>query len=177
MSQDMDILIGLAALIFFGGGFVYAIWLWIKDIFGLHEKHEPQPESPAKPKPKIQTLTSTPAVAATAPTASPASSSSISGNTWLALGIAGLLVVAVLPFPIGFYTLLRIAVAGSALFLVSLLWERHRLVGGLLIAVAVLFNPIFPVWLNKEIWTVLNIGTAVIFLTAAWKVQRLPGVH
>jgi hypothetical protein len=173
----MDALIGLAVVIFFVVGFGYAVWLWVKDLFGLHKEPEQEPVSPAKPRPKVQTATRAPAVPAVTRTANSVASSEISGSTWLALGIVGLLLAAVLPLPIGFYTLLRVVVFGSALFLVSLLWELHRTVGGLLIAVAVLFNPIFPIWLNKEIWAVLNIGAAIIFLTAAWKVQRLPRDH
>ena len=155
------------------------LFLSIRDtfgpLFGFKPASEQQPETTTKPAPRSQSAAGRSAAAGTTAATSPASSG-IAGSTWLALGVAGLSLIAILPFPIGFYTLLRIVVCGSALFLVSILWERNRAISGWLIAIAVLFNPIFPIWLTKEIWAVLNAGTAVIFSIAAWHVQRLPAV-
>jgi hypothetical protein len=76
-----------------------------------------------------------------------------------------LLLVALLPLPYGYYTLLRIAVFACAGYLayVSLgASQRGSLVTFSIIAL--LFNPIIPVHLDRDIWFFIDIGVAVYFI-------------
>lgn len=85
---------------------------------------------------------------------------------WLAPAIA--LAIAVLPLPYGYYMGLRWFVTGTAIFLA---WKEYELNQNtansytwIFGAIALLYNPIFPVHLFKLLWVILNIGTAAIFL-------------
>ena len=101
---------------------------------------------------------------------------------------AGAMAIAVLPMPGGYYSALRILVCGFALWLLwinrssqsaseakphgdsqpqpSLLLGRLE-VGGLL-ALAVLFNPILPIYLGERLlWAPINILGAALFFWLA----------
>src|SRR5690554_1769773 len=103
----MDLFVGIAGVIFLAAGFCYAIWLWIKDIFRLEKDPGLEAASFVKPRPVGQTATPAHTIAATNASAKPVTFSGVSGSTWLAVGIAALLLLAVLPLPIGFYMILR----------------------------------------------------------------------
>lgn len=84
---------------------------------------------------------------------------------WLAPAV--LLCGALAPLPYGYYTFLRLATCGAAVFLAWTEYDRGRSVTPWLIAlagVALLFNPIVPVHLNRHVWMYLNIGTASLFV-------------
>lgn len=78
---------------------------------------------------------------------------------------AAMLLLAVLPLPYGYYTLLRLAVCGLAGYLA---WAHATREGTdawvfALGGIAVLFNPIIPVHLTREIWAFIDVATAVAF--------------
>lgn len=83
---------------------------------------------------------------------------------WLLPGL--MLIAAVLPLPYGYYTLLRIVVSLAAAFICySVFIEENRVstwtaVFGFL---ALLFNPIIPVYLSRETWFALDLAGATIF--------------
>jgi len=69
-----------------------------------------------------------------------------------------------LDWPYGYYQLLRIVVCGSAAFTAFVAHETGKAWGmWLFIGLAVLFNPIAPIHLDRESWTVLDLLTAAIF--------------
>ena len=75
--------------------------------------------------------------------------------------VVAMLGIALLPLPYGYYTLLRLVVC------VAFAWSAvdcfgRGLVGWAVIAgvLALLYNPFVPVYLERELWMVLNIGTA-----------------
>lgn len=77
-----------------------------------------------------------------------------------------LLLVAVLPLPYGYYTFLRIVIFLAAISLALQRYHALGRVGGLSIAfglMAVLFNPVFPIHLAREIWIVSNFVGAAVF--------------
>jgi uncharacterized membrane protein YccC len=82
---------------------------------------------------------------------------------------AVLLLMAVLPLPYGYYTFLRVSVTTCALLVAWFAYTEKGeptvwvLVFGL---VAILFNPLIPIYLSRGIWFYLDIGIAVIF--AVW---------
>ena len=81
-----------------------------------------------------------------------------------------LCLVALWPIPVkGFYTLLRIVVTiGAVVSVLVLIGKSHRLwiyFAGL----AVVFNPIIPVHLTKELWAIIDVAAAGSFLWVATK--------
>jgi hypothetical protein len=89
--------------------------------------------------------------------------------TWAAPLV--LLIVAVGPWPYGFYTLLRLAVFCAAAFLAySSLAKgspRPRL-GWVFVGLALLYNPVFRVHFDRETWSLINLVSAVPFGVLGW---------
>jgi len=72
----------------------------------------------------------------------------------------------------GYYVLLRWVVTISALFLLSLAYESKKTFWLFLMGmVAILFNPIIPVNLDKETWVVIDFIVATIFLISIFKMK------
>jgi len=70
--------------------------------------------------------------------------------------------------PYGYYTFTRIVVCGSAAFITYISWKESENVISHLWAVmfglvAVLFNPIVPIYLKRTTWFSIDIGIAIIF--------------
>ncbi|GAF92770.1 unnamed protein product [marine sediment metagenome] len=80
---------------------------------------------------------------------------------------AGALLIALLPLPYGFYTLMRLVVCGAAIILAYQEYLLHNQMSGWLVIFAVLallFNPLIPIYLTREIWAPIDIGAAIIFV-------------
>lgn len=77
---------------------------------------------------------------------------------------ASLLFLAVLKMPIGYYTLLRVVVFIGALLTILSLYDK--IIWAIIFtAIAILFNPIIPVYLYlKAYWIPLDIITGILFL-------------
>jgi FtsH-binding integral membrane protein len=76
-----------------------------------------------------------------------------------------LLLAAVHRWPIGFYTALRLVVCGSAIYLA---YRAHQLQKGFWVwifgAVAVLFNPLVPVYLRRTQWRWFDGAALLVFM-------------
>ena len=88
---------------------------------------------------------------------------------WLVPAVA--LLVALAPLPYGYYTLMRIVVCGAAAFIAYSTFSKEGSVslwvlvmGGL----AILFNPLIPIHLSRELWAPIDAISAVVFL-AHWR--------
>ncbi|MFA4994172.1 MAG: DUF6804 family protein [Bdellovibrionales bacterium] len=83
----------------------------------------------------------------------------------LAAVLCALLFLAIAPLPYGYYTFLRIAICvASAIFLYAAWSENNKSIwvfvwGG----IAILFNPIIPIHLSKEVWGVIDIFVGMLF--------------
>ena len=78
-----------------------------------------------------------------------------------------LLILAFLPWPYGFYNLLRLIVCVVSAWLAYEQWKHDDAVSGWVVAlstVALLYNPLLPIHLTREIWMVLNLVTVGLFL-------------
>ena len=75
-----------------------------------------------------------------------------------------LLVLAILPLPYGYYTFLRPVVCFTAVFLAWFSYKQQRVrwvwIMGLL---ALVFNPIIPLYFGREFWIFVDLVAAVIF--------------
>ena len=78
-----------------------------------------------------------------------------------------LLLVALIPWPYWYYNLLRLAVFAVSVWIAYEQWQNDDSFSGWVVAfglIALLYNPFLPVHLTREIWSVLNFGTAALFL-------------
>lgn len=75
-------------------------------------------------------------------------------------------------FPYGYYTLLRWVVSAGAVFLVYISHQLKKTFWVFLMAlIALLFNPIAPIHLDKETWVIINLIVAVLFLVSIFKTK------
>jgi uncharacterized membrane protein len=96
------------------------------------------------------------------------------GST-LILVPAALLVIALMPMPYGYYTLLRIIVAFGAACIVWTEFSRANSPTSwavLFALVAVVFNPFIPVHLSREVWAWLDVFAASMFAVYWWFERR-----
>lgn len=90
---------------------------------------------------------------------------------------AALLFLALVRLPIGYYTFLRIAVTIGALLLLHHHWKRGGINAWVVLfgAVAILFNPIAPIYLgDRALWLPFNLAGGVLFAVAAIAMPRTP---
>ena len=87
-----------------------------------------------------------------------------------------LLILALLPWPYGYYKLLRLIVCLVSVWLAYGQWRLDNAISGWVVALgatAILYNPLFPIHLTREIWSVLNLITAGLFLGHLLALKRL----
>ena len=82
-----------------------------------------------------------------------------------------LVVIGVFELPYGYYTLLRLCLCGAAVAVIFLAYDSLNEVSRWLFgAIAVLYNPIIPIYLgDKSVWIVLNVITVLVF----WFIFRM----
>ena len=85
-----------------------------------------------------------------------------------------LLFVAAADLPYGYYQFLRLATCGAAVYMAwRLLSVRANDPEGWgLAAICVLYNPLFPVHLERSIWVWVNIATAAAFIVIGLRSRR-----
>ena len=75
------------------------------------------------------------------------------------------LVLALLPLPYGYYMLLRIGMCGVLAYLASLsLHARLKGLTWVLGCAALVYNPIAPLHLGRDVWLIVNLLTIVLLL-------------
>ena len=89
----------------------------------------------------------------------------------LLIAVCTLLGLALLPMPYGYYMFLRLAVCAYAVFVFLQEQKKGVCFGSVsTAAIALLYNPIFRVHLEKDVWMWVNAGTIALFLSimAPW---------
>jgi hypothetical protein len=84
-----------------------------------------------------------------------------------------MLFLAILPFPYGYYTLLRLVICGTAIYLVWFTKNINR--QGWMWAmgfITLLFNPIIPIRLDRGTWGVIDFVAAILFIVVLFKIKR-----
>ena len=85
----------------------------------------------------------------------------------LALIVAAMLVGAVAPLPYGYYQFLRWITCGVAVFIAFEAYSWKKIWATWVFGIiAVLFNPLIPVHLTKEIWQPIDLVCALLFGTS-----------
>ena len=91
----------------------------------------------------------------------------------LALAASALLVLALADLPYGYYTFLRIVVCATAVFgafkATSINAEGWTLILG---GIAVLFNPIIPIHLGRNVWALVDLLAAGLLTVSAFLLSR-----
>lgn len=93
---------------------------------------------------------------------------------WLCIASGIILLLAIIPtWPYGYYILLRWAIFTSSI-LVAVGFYNSKLTGWSLIfgGIAFLFNPIFPIYLSRQMWTPIDLLSAVLFFIAAYSKRK-----
>jgi len=90
--------------------------------------------------------------------------------------IPGFLLIAapIVSFPYGFYTFLRLSISISAGFIIYLRNKKVKKVDTISIIFAViviLYNPIIPIHLTREIWMPINFISAVVYFYGFYKIK------
>ena len=86
--------------------------------------------------------------------------------------VSAMLLLAIADLPYGYYTILRIIVtivAGITAFIAS---EQDNEIWMILFgAIAILFNPIIPIYLDKDTWVVIDVIVAILFGLSTFTVK------
>jgi hypothetical protein len=83
---------------------------------------------------------------------------------------AAMLFAAVARWPYGYYQLLRWVVCGAGIYTSVIIYQSKaslRWATWLLVALAILFNPLVPFDLARETWRFANLAGGVLFLSVA----------
>ncbi len=84
-----------------------------------------------------------------------------------------LLLLALLPLPYGYYTFLRIICCGVFAYLgIHALDDSKTIFAYILFGVAIAYNPIIRIHLNREIWSVVNVITIAITLISIIAIRK-----
>jgi hypothetical protein len=86
-----------------------------------------------------------------------------------------LCIVPFFKFPYGIYTLLRIVVTLSAAFIIYNNYKKTNNINPTIVifsTILIVFNPIFPIRLNKEIWLPIDLITAAIYFYNYIKIRK-----
>lgn len=95
-------------------------------------------------------------------------------NTKSFLIISGLtLILAIFPLPYAYYQFLRIFIFFSAGF-VSFKFLEQKLIPWVFVfgTIALIFNPIVPIYLDKSSWVVIDFIFALLFFSAMQSVRH-----
>lgn len=87
--------------------------------------------------------------------------------------IAVLLLIAILPLPYGYYSFLRWVTCGIAAVTSFIAYQwGFKWAPWVFIPLAILFNPILPIHLTKEIWQPIDIIAAILFSGSAFVFKK-----
>jgi len=81
-----------------------------------------------------------------------------------------LLLACMARWPYGFYTFLRFAVCASAIYMVVFASVmRNKFWFWMMLGIAVLFNPLVPIYLSRMVWGPIDFLTAMVFAASIFK--------
>jgi len=77
----------------------------------------------------------------------------------------------------GYYQILRWVVAGVTGYSAYLAYEQEKTGWTWILAIAaILFNPISPIHLTRDTWSIINLVVAVIIFVSIFKVKAWPKI-
>ena len=86
---------------------------------------------------------------------------------------ATLLFIGIFPLPIGYYTLLRLIVTAAAAYIAYDTFQKGEQSGWVWVFgfVAIMFNPLIPIYLDKELWIIIDFAAAILFIAYSRRVN------
>lgn len=90
--------------------------------------------------------------------------------------MAALMLIAIKDLPYGYYTFLRISTFLSSIALACVYSKKYSSLFISFIIVGILFNPIIPIHLTKDIWRYINILVGIFFMINVYFL-RIPATH
>jgi len=95
---------------------------------------------------------------------------------WPVVASSVVLFLSALPMPYGFYTITKIIVTASSIYYAYYLYIALQKKGfwfWCFVAVAILFNPIMPIYLySKMLWGAIDIVVAILFIIFVFKFKK-----
>jgi len=89
-----------------------------------------------------------------------------------------MLLLTLAPWPYGYYQLLRFVVCGAAVYVAVTAYKWQRTwVTWLFGFIAVLFNPLIPIHLSRDIWQPIDLISAILFLVAVLILKKPPELN
>lgn len=86
---------------------------------------------------------------------------------------AAMLLAAMWKWPYDYYTVMRLAVCGAAVFVAYKAWTFKRVWGVWAFGfVTVLFNPLVPVHFERGTWQVIDLAAAAMFIAGVVVLRR-----
>lgn len=86
---------------------------------------------------------------------------------------AGFLFFGILPLPYGYYTLLRLVVCGVFAWAAFISFEKNKAVlPWIFVVLALIFNPIIKIYLQKEVWVIINLCSGLLLIFVSKKIQQ-----
>jgi len=89
--------------------------------------------------------------------------------------ICGILLLLAIPswWPYDFYTLLRWIICPVSVY-VAYSFYKSKLTGWIFVfsAIAILFNPISPIYLSKSSWVGIDFISSILFFIAAYSIKK-----
>lgn len=80
------------------------------------------------------------------------------------IAAGGMLLLAMGSWQYGFYQILRVVVTACAVYLAWYMFDKKQGGWGVAFtAVAILFNPIYPIYLQKDTWQLIDVGASILF--------------
>ncbi len=96
-------------------------------------------------------------------------------NKNIACGVAILMLLLAIPsgmWSYGYYIFLRWIITGTAILILWIAYNLKQEVWTWIMAgIAILFNPIMPIHLDKETWVIIDFVVAVIFLASIFRIK------
>jgi len=93
---------------------------------------------------------------------------------WFLIFCSVILFIGVANLPIGYYTFLRIVTFIGAVVVIATEYQKGIIVWIVLFGItAILFNPIFPIYLHdKDIWRIIDILGGILFLVKLIEITK-----
>jgi hypothetical protein len=91
---------------------------------------------------------------------------------------AVMLLLALAPWPYGYYQLLRFIVCGISIYVAFIAYNWHKIWATWLFGfIAVLFNPLIPIHLSREFWKLIDGLCGFVFIVVTIMLKgRIPSV-
>ena len=87
-----------------------------------------------------------------------------------------LIIAPLISFPYGFYTLLSIIVTLTS---AAIIYQSYKINKGInehsiiFLFILILYNPLIPIYLSREVWLPINFATSGIYLYTLFKIKKI----